>query len=289
MIKQRIFLHLQNKGDIPQLLDYASNISKLGFRGVTISALPPGHDPFQLLQAIGAETNLDMGLAVVSPLVFPVEDISMKLDQLGEMATSGRKVFVALAVGDPFLLRRHYSLGKSRFSVFTERVSSILSMLSHSGRNLEILIAGSGSRTLNFAINHNLGILFNGIWRNEYQGVFRSRNSFIISHFGEMATLHDTKVRIIARLLSELSNEQLRNFGVKNETINDLRRESGDSNGIEKLRNILTSELVSKVASIGQEEPLRLLIRRMISEGIEKVVISHYPINQWERLASVLN
>jgi hypothetical protein len=130
--------------------------------------------------------------------------------------------------------------------------------------------------------------LFNGLAIQPNPENAMPKSIFIVSHLGEITSLDEKRLTIIGRMLNEMPSVRLLSMGISKEVIIQLRRAPENPRGLQTLREILTPELVNKIAFVGDEQGLRSVVQALLKGGTEKIVLSCSPVDRWQTLAQAL-
>ena len=259
----------------------ASKALEINCSGICTSTFPFMHDAFQIMTLLSKEYNLNTGIAIISPLIYPlhilVQSIRTFVDVLGD------KVFIALGVGDPFFLKRFNVVTEHPFSLYKTLVSDLVLKLKDLGCFPELLLAGSGTKLLNLAKELDIGILYNGIWDFTNPMTFKSINMFAMGHFGDMITIPNVHLTIVSRMLTSLHKNDLVRLDISEQFQAKIKQLLQD-NQVHELRQVLDLTTIKKLSFLGTVNQFYTLYDNFKTQNGSKLILSLSPLSQWEML-----
>ena len=280
-MNSELYLQLPSTISWPNKQLLASKASEINCSGITISTFPFVHDVFQTLVLLSKEYNLNVGIAILSPLIYPFNLLERSIRTFIDILDN--KCFIALGVGDPVFLKDFNVITDHPFLLYKQLVSDLVLKLKDSGNFPELLLAGSGLKVLNLAQQLDLGILYNGIWDFTNDRKFRSLNIFAMGHFGDMKTIPTTHLTVVSRMLASLPQNDLERLHISPQLQTKVKQLI-QNNLSQNANQLLDANIIQKLSFLGTVEQFYTFFDNFQNYKGAKLVLSLSPASQWELL-----
>ncbi|MHA1990551.1 MAG: hypothetical protein ACW981_09970 [Candidatus Hodarchaeales archaeon] len=262
-------------------ISYIKRIHDLGIQGISISTLPSNHDIFQLISYVSNEFSLNFGISVISPLFFQYSNLEKSILTLSEILGYKNKLFIAFGLGDRFTLKKYYPTETNFIQQFEKIILQLKEKFDETNTNLDILIAGSGQKMMNFALENNFGILFNGINVPPSLNNSKDLGIFIMSHFGNLETIPDNHLKVLIKMLISLPKNEKSRLEIEKQEILQLKSHLKNNKPLDELKKEISIDLLNKIGFIGSPHELTKIIKNVIQNNMKKIVLSQSPFDQW--------
>jgi hypothetical protein len=262
-------------------ISYIKKIFDLGIQGVSLSTLPSNHDIFQLLAVISKEYPFKFGISIISPLFYRFENLEKSIITITELLGTEKRVFFGFGLGDRYALKKYYPNERNFFHRFKTTILGLKNNLTDKGLNLDFLIAGSGKKMTNFALENELGVLFNGVDISPTLYDSNGLSVFIMSHFGNLETISDSHLRILIKMLISLPKNERERLEIGNQIIIDLKNSLKNNKTIEQIKTAINPELIRKISFLGSSYEFKELLGSYHNYNVQKVVVSQSPFEDW--------
>jgi hypothetical protein len=272
---------------IPSTLSFEGKISHinkvydLGIQGISISTLPSNHDIFQFISHVSNEFSLNFGISVISPLFFQYTNLEKSILTLNEILGNKSKLFIAFGLGDRFTLKKYYPTETNFIQRFEKTILQLKEKLNETNTKLDILIAGSGQKMMNFALENNFGVLFNGI--NLPPGLNNSKDLgiFIMSHFGNLETIPDNHLKVLIKMIISLPKSEKIRLEVQSQEIDILKNHLKNTKPLHEIKKDINVDLLNRIGYIGNPQNLTEIFNHLTQNNVKKIVLSQSPFEQW--------
>lgn len=281
MINGNVYAQIPSMLPIKDKISRINKINELGIQGISISSLPSNDDIFQLLAVIGKEYSLNFGISIISPLFYHLSNLEKSIETLINLLGSEKRLFIAFGVGDKYTLNKFYPNETNFFERFKTKTSQLNLNLKDKGLNLDILIAGSGYKMINFGLESDLAILFNGINVPSSLHDSNGLGVFIMSHFGDLTTIPENHLMILVKMVINTPKNELKRLKIDNQTVNSLKQCLKEKNSVEEIKKIVNSDLINKVSFMGDKNKLEKQLKLFQDYNVRKIVISQSSFNDW--------
>ncbi|OLS25926.1 MAG: hypothetical protein HeimC3_12000 [Candidatus Heimdallarchaeota archaeon LC_3] len=288
MNNTEIYSQIPSTISLNNKLSYIKKIHELGIHGISLSSIPSNHDNFQILSLIQREYSLKFGLSIISPLFYRFNSLNKSIQTLVEIMGTDQRLFIALGIGDKITLKKYYPNDKNFFDRFKKSVLQLKNSLKDNDINLELLIAGSGEKMTSFAIENNLGILFNGINLENRKIDDNLANIFIMSHFGDLESIPDNHFRVLIKMLTSITKGETLRLRIDESIITSLKNCLKMKKPINDMKKIVPIDVLNKIGFIGDSDELKEKIASLSNLNLKKIVVSQSPFDQWSSLSSPL-
>ena len=287
MRKTEIYSQIPSTTSLNDKLLYIRRIHELEMSGISISSLPSNHDNFQLLSLIHREYSLKFGLSIISPLFYRFDNLTKSIKTLVDILENDKRLFIALGVGDKTTLKKYFPAEKNFFDRFRNSVLQLKNNLKDNNINVELLIAGSGEKMTSFAIENNLGILFNGMSFDNRLINSDLTNIFIMSHFGNFNSIPDNHFRVLIKMLTTTPKSERLRLNIDENLISNLKNCLTNNKTINEMKDIVSANILNKIGFIGKFSELKEKIDNFQSLNIKRIVISQSPFTQWSSFSNI--
>ncbi|MHA1982916.1 MAG: hypothetical protein ACW967_01100 [Candidatus Hodarchaeales archaeon] len=274
---------------IPSTLSLESKISliskvyDLGIQGISISTLPSNHDIFQFISHVSRQFSLNFGISIISPLFFQYSNLEKSILTLNEILGNKNRLFIAFGLGDRFTLEKYYPNETNFIQLFEKTILQLKEELNETNTNLDILIAGSGQKMMNFALENNFGILFNGINIPPSLDNSKDLGIFIMSHFGNLETIPDNHLKVLIKMLVGLPKSEKTRLKIEDQDLNTLKDHLKNKKSSYEIKKTINIDLLNKIGFIGHPDELTKKIENSIQNKAKKIVLSQSPFDQWSK------
>lgn len=272
----KISLALPSKVSYLVKTNLVAQASNLGM-GVYASDLPPNHDLFQILSSWGTQfPDLKFGIAIISPFSYEISILQKQASTFFEMYQN--RVELGFGIGDPALIPGPKA---SRFSKFCELMEAFLDHEMISKNRHHISLAGAGQKLLEFAVNQQLGVIFNGIPDSTLitalgSSSFDSKSklsAYIMAEIGSYENLSPGFVKIVGRILAGLPKTERNRLNISLEQVKLVRE--GLSNDWKNYQQWLPKNLIHKVSFLGQNKTdFDVFLQRFADIPVKQLILS---------------
>ncbi|MFW9929268.1 MAG: hypothetical protein ACFFD1_07745 [Candidatus Thorarchaeota archaeon] len=280
----KTFLQLPSTASWKQKKEYLHLASHLDFDGISISSLPSNQDIFQVLNYINYEYKFDLGIAILSPFFTSIENIVKSITTFADIIDHKKSFFIAFGIGDKITIKNSYPNLINPVKQFIERIEEIKNILIERDYVIDFQIAGSGNKLLDYAVQNNLGILYNGKLISEKYLTYDKLNIFLMSHFGSLQSTQKGQMNIILKMLINLPKFEKNRLNISDKMILDVKKAFNNHLNDNNFRNFLSEDIINKIAYIGNPEGLSSLISQLDRFRIKNLVLSHAPVEQWSQI-----